>query len=147
MKGISKRASVVFLSLIFLLTLVSAMPVEAKVPLRWEFSCNYSGIPTWTGEIIRDDGIKGDFYQDILVAIWMGNVQHFSGVWWIDWDDGGHIEGTQKGSFTYAINQYTVNGWITETSSDWSHLDGRKIHTIGIIDWSLGYTEGVYQIN
>ena len=79
-------------------------------------------------------------------------VQKFYGIWWIDWDNGDYIQGVHDGSFTFAINQYTINGRVSEATGDWSFVEGRKIHTVGTVDWTggvygIGYSETIFQIN
>lgn len=149
----SKRASVVLLSVIFLIALVSAVPVDAKKPYRWYSESYYTGYPEWTGEIWTEEGEHGTFYWDNNddAYIFLGTdgmkVQKFSGIWWIDWDDGGYIQGTHKESYTYAIMQFTINGWVTDTSDDWSHVDGHKIHTVGIADFANLPSVCWFQIN
>jgi hypothetical protein len=151
--SISKRASVVMLSFVFLVALVSAVPVEAKEPYRWLVVSDYTGDPEWTGVVTTEDGKQGTFIWDnnndnyIFLGPAGDKVQKFSGIWWIDWYDGGHIEGVHKGSFTYAIGQFTINGWVTDTSADWAHIDGRKIHTVGIADFVTFHSEAIFQIN
>ena len=147
MKGISKRVSVGLLSLIFLLALVSAMPVEAKVPLRWEYTANYTFDPEWTGVILSDDSSSGTIYLDIIEAIDLPDVQHFTGIWQIDWGDDGYIEGVFKGKVVWSEGEYVINGQVTETSDNWAHLNGRNIHIMGIIDLSVWTTHGSFQIN
>ncbi|MHA2302912.1 MAG: hypothetical protein ACXACD_18355 [Candidatus Thorarchaeota archaeon] len=152
---ISKRLSVALLAAFFLVTLVSAVPTEAKKPHRWYSDSTYMGggtreNPTWVGHIWNEDGYHGDFYWLNLEWVFMGNEQHFWGIWWINWDDGGHIEGTHKGSFTYALMQYNIKGWIYEAYAgsiyDYSDLDGRKIHTLGVVSefWT---SQSIFQIN
>jgi len=157
--SMSKRIGVAVISIIFLVALVSAVPVEAKKDFsvyRWWNECYYNFDPAytyeWKGRIWTEDGEQGTFYWDNLGYFFLGpegdaKVQKFWGIWWIDWDDGGYIEGTHYGSFAYAIDQYTINGHITVTSEDWSFLDGRKIHTVSNVDWIEMYSEGFCQIN
>ncbi len=151
--SISKKVSVGLLSLIFLVALVSAVPVDAKKPYRWYSESYYTVDPEWTGDIWTEEGEHGTFYwqNDDTAYIFLGpdgmKVQKFSGIWWIDWDDDGYIQGTHKGSYTYAIMQFTINGWVTDTSDDWSHVDGRKIHTVGIADFANLPSVCWFQIN
>jgi hypothetical protein len=154
--SMSKKVSVGLLSIVFLVALVSAVPVDAKKPYRWYSESYYTGDPEWTGEIWTEDGKHGAFYWDnnndayIFLGPEGDKVQKFSGIWWILWDDesgGGYIEGTHKGSYTYAIMQFTINGWVTDTSDDWSHVDGRKIHTVGVADFANLPSVTWFQIN
>ena len=149
MKAISKRVGVGLLSMIFLLALVSAMPVEAKTPLRWEYTANYTFEPEWTGVIVFDDGSSGTITLDIIDWIDLKNVQHFDGIWSITWDDGGYIKGTQGGKLVHSTSDYVINGKVTETSDNREHLNGRNIHIMGFIDYSgcLPATIGLFQIN
>jgi len=151
-KGISKRVSVGLLSLIFLLALVSAMPVEAKTPLRWEVTAEYTGFTTdieWTGVILRDDGVSGIIYLDIIDIVDLTNVQHFAGIWQIDWGEGEYIVGSFKGQMVWSESEYVFNGQITETSDNWAHLNGRNVHCMGIVDYSPWpfVTNAIFQIN
>ena len=152
----SRKMSVGLLSLVFLVTLVAIVPVpvEAKKPIKWWQEChfNYPTFkPTWVGDIWREDGSHGDFYWDNLGYVVLGpdgdKVQHFWGVWGIDWDDSGYIEGTHKGTFTYSINQANIVGRITGTSDGWSHLMDCKIHTLSPVDLVVGYAECYFVIN
>jgi hypothetical protein len=159
--SMSKRIGVALVSIIFLVALVSAVPVEAKKGFsvyRWWSETNYNFDPEftyeWKGDIWageKGEGEHGTIYWDNFGAIWLGpagdKVQKFWGVWWIEWDSGEHIEGTHEGSFTYAIMQCTINGRITVTSDDWSYLDGRKIHTVNYVDFANFHIEHYLQIN
>jgi hypothetical protein len=157
----SKRVGVAVISIIFLVALVSAVPVDAKKGFsvhRWWSEVYYNFDPAftyeWKGDIWTEDGKHGTIYWDNTGVKFLGpegsKEQKFWGVWWIDWDDefgGGYIEGTHDGSFTYAIMQCTINGRITETSDDWSYLDGRKIHTVSYVDFGNFVIEHYLQIN
>ena len=146
MKGISRRACVGLLSLIFLLALVSACPVEAKTPLRWEAFSYYTFEPEWSGDIYRGDGVHGYLYLDVIEWVDLPNVQHVSGIWWIDWDDGQYIVGDYKGKVVWSTGEGVLNGQVTDTSPDWSYLDGRNVHITSTISpvWTA-YT--IIQIN
>jgi len=154
----SKRIGVAVVSIIFLVALVSAVPVDAKKPFsvyRWWSEVYYNFDPAftyeWKGDIWTEDDEHGTIYWDNLDYRFLGpaedKVQKFWGVWWIWWDDGGYIEGTHDGSFAYAISQCTINGHITETSAGWSYLDGRKMHTVSYVDFELFTIEHYLQIN
>ena len=159
----SKRVGVAVISIIFLVALVSAVPVDAKKGFskhRWWSEVYYNFNPDftyeWKGDIWTGDegeSVHGTIYWDNLGAIWLGpagdKVQKFWGVWWIDFgsDDIVDVYGYHDGSFTYAIMQCTINGHITETSDDWSYLDGRKIHTVSFVDFVNFYIEHYLQIN
>ncbi|MHA2209848.1 MAG: hypothetical protein ACXABV_11800 [Candidatus Thorarchaeota archaeon] len=169
--SMSKRVSVGLLSIIFLVALVSAMPAAAKKEFsvyRWWTENKYSGYPIgdledpeWTGEIWtgpgKHGGMHGMIYWDHLGFYVLGpedqpKVQKFWGEWWIIWDDGGRIEGTQNGSFTYAIYHATVNGRVTKTTPgtnyDWSYLEGRTMHSTSIVEWIFPpFYECYIQIN
>jgi hypothetical protein len=161
----SKRIGVAIVSIIFLVALVSAVPVDAKKGFsthRWwsEVSLMDMNGDIWTGGPEgKYDGLHGTIHWDNQGAIYLGpegrlpylypdaKVQKFWGEWWIDWDGGDHIEGTHDGSFTYAISQSTVNGRVTETTGDWSYLEGRSMHSLGYIDWNKFTLEYYIQIN
>ena len=164
--SMSKKVGVAVVSIIFLVALISAVPVDANKGFsvyRWWNESNVNlppwseENPTWIGEIWTEDGEHGNFYWFNHGAIFLGpeddsKVQKFWGEWWIDWDDGSHIHGTHEGSFTYAISQYTINGRVTMATMQWDDLVGRKMHTVGIVDWTggiygIGYSEGYLQIN
>jgi len=155
MKGISKRVGVGLLSMLFMLALVSAMPVEAKVPLRWEGTATYDGMVTWNGDIIREDGGHGTLTWSSLDSVFLSNVQHSSSSWRIDWDDDGYIEGTAEGTWVYNVvphdyfygGDYVYNGKVTGASSDWADLVGRKVHIMGHVSPWWWTTEAVFQIN
>ena len=151
-KGISKRVSVGLLSLVFLLALVSASPVQAKTPIRWDYTANYVATPTtdWFGEI-GENGEIGIWIYDFQ---FLSNGQKLAMNWWIDFDDGGHLEGTAHGFFVYETHdylydggRYVANGKVTDTSPDWSHLQGRNVHIMGYIAPWFSMTEGIFQIN
>ncbi|UCH04645.1 MAG: hypothetical protein JSW05_00340 [Candidatus Thorarchaeota archaeon] len=152
--SLSKRMSVGLLGIIFLVALVSAIPVEANKPHRWYADMSYTGEPSWTGVIETEDGKTGAFYWDnedfyVLGPEQKPSVQKFWGVWGIDWDGDGldDIHGTHYGSFTYAILQFTVNGRVTDASGAWSYMDGWKIHTVGNVNWETFHMEGYVQFN
>ncbi|MHA2356219.1 MAG: hypothetical protein ACXADC_13645 [Candidatus Thorarchaeota archaeon] len=155
--SMSKRVGVGLLSIIFLVALVSAMPVDAKnfSKYRWWSESYYTWDPEWTGDVWTHEGLHGIFVWDNDNGAYRflgpdGNsVQKFSGVWSVDFGGDGviDIQGTHKGSFTYALNQYTINGQITYTSAEWSHLDGRKVHTVGNVDWDSLTSNTWFQIN
>lgn len=163
MKGISKRLSVVLLSVVFLMALVSAGRVDAIKPYRWETASSVNlppwslENPHWIGDIWDNEGEHGGFYWYNEYAIFLGpeddsKVQQFSGIWWIDWDDGSYMQGTHDGTFVYAPSQYSINGRITVATGQYSDLVGRKIHTVGPVDWTggvygIGYSEAIFQIN
>jgi hypothetical protein len=165
--SMSKRVGVAVVSIIFLVALVSAVPVDAKKGFsaeRWWSEVYWTGVPNWTGDIWtgeKGEGTHGTIYWDNHGAIWLGpegrlpypypsaKVQKFWGVWWIDFGSDGTVDiyGYHDGSFTYAIMQCTINGHVTETSDDWSNFDGRKIHTVNFVDMASGYIEHYLQIN
>ncbi len=148
MKKKSKSVYIALLSLMFLMTLVSAMPVEAKKPLRWEINAHYTSDPTWTGVVLRDDGFSGSLLMDIITFVDLPDVQHFTGILQIKWDGGGgYIEGTYAGKVVWSEGRYVINGQITETSDNWAHLNGRNIHIMGTIDMSVWTTNAILQIN
>ncbi|MFX0053311.1 MAG: hypothetical protein ACFFAD_00165 [Candidatus Hermodarchaeota archaeon] len=147
----SKRVGVGLLSIIFLVALVSAMPVEAKTPIRWDISAMFVGNATWLGEIIGEDATAGIFSSEI---VFLSNGQKMVSEWWIDFIDGGYIKGTAHGFFVYETNsnildggKYVLNGKVTFTSPDWSHLNGRNVHVMGIITPFPFFTEATIQIN
>ena len=152
----SKRVSVALLSIIFLVALVSAVPVEAKKDFsvyRWWTEYTYTGVPEWTGEVWTEDGEHGAMYwdNDDSAYIFLGpegdKVQKFAGIWWIEWDDGDYIEGTHKGSYAYATVTPIINGEITIATGDWSLLLGRHVKTFSSINWETYTIEGWFQIN
>jgi hypothetical protein len=149
MKEISKKLGVGIISLVFLLALVSANPVEAITPLRMDYSASYTFEPEWTGVIIRDDGVTGTLCFDVIEWVDLATIQKSSGIWWINWADGGYLEGTQNGKVIWAKGEYVINGKVTATSDDVAYLDGRNVHIMGTIDMSFFpyTTTGVFQIN
>ncbi len=129
----SKSVFVVLLGLMFMLTLVSAMPVEAKKPLRWELNASYTFDPEWTGVVLRDDGSSGIIYLDIITYVDLPDVQHFTGIIQIEWDGGGgYIEGTFAGKVVWSEGRYVINGQITVTSDNWAHLNGRNTDCVSM---------------
>lgn len=164
----SRRVGVVFLIAVFMVALVSATQASALKPLRWTTATSVNlppwdlDHPTWTGDVVTEDGEHGVFNWFNEGAKFLGpeptspdetyKEQKFWGIWWIDWDNGEYMQGTHKGSFTYAISQYTINGRVVEATGDWSYLVGCKIHTVGVVDWTggtygIGYSESIFQIN
>ncbi|MGY5878856.1 MAG: hypothetical protein RTV31_01340 [Candidatus Thorarchaeota archaeon] len=136
MKIISKKAGVSILSLIFLIALISAVPVEAKVPCRWDISANYTFEPEWTGTVTREDGTSGIITLDIINWEDLNYIQKSDGIWRIEWDGGEYIEGTHHGKVSWKSGDYVANGYVTETSDAWAHLNDRQIHIMGNIDLS-----------
>jgi len=153
--NMSRRVGVALMSIIFLVALVSALPVEAKVPLRWEGIAAYDGVVTWNGDIVREDGGHGTLTWTALESVFLPNVQHSSSFWRIDWDDGEYIEGTAEGTWAYNVvphdyfygGDYVFNGEVTSASSDWSHLVGRNVHIKGYVTTWPWTTHAVFQIN
>lgn len=150
--SVSKRVGVGLLSIIFLMALVSAMPVEAKTPIRWDVSAKYVGNATWLGVVIGEDATAGIFSSEIVL---LSNGQKMVSDWWIQFD-GGYIKGTSHGFLVYETHnslldggKYVLNGKVTETSPDWSHLNGRNVHVMGIITPTPQtlITEATIQIN
>jgi hypothetical protein len=159
--NMSKRIGVAVVSFIFLVALVSAVPVAAEKPFsvhRWWSEVYWTGYPIsdieWTGDIWTEDGEHGTIYWDNFGFYLLGpennpKVQKFWGVWWIDFGSDGTVDifGYHDGSFTFAIMQCIINGHVTETSDDWSDFDGRKIHTVNFVDMASGYIEHFLQFN
>ncbi|MFW9964331.1 MAG: hypothetical protein ACFFCX_12245 [Candidatus Sifarchaeia archaeon] len=173
--SMSKRIGVAVISIIFLVALVSAVPVDANKGFskyRWWSELWYTGYPEWTGHIWTgglDDKYGGkhgmvywdnddDLYRFLgpegQSPFWYDDykVQQFSGKWWIIWDDGGYMEGTHKGSYSVATDTPIINGRITvvetpEGAYDWSFLLGLKIKTFSSINWATGTIDGYSQIN
>jgi hypothetical protein len=148
----SKRVSVGLLSIIFLVALVSAMPVEAKKGFsvhKWWSEVNMMDMTghIWTGGPNgKYDGLRGTIHWDNQGWIFLGPdasptnyvMQKFWGEWWIDFDlDDGivDIRGTHKGIFNPTTSQSTVNGRITEATGVWSYLEGGMMHSIGYIEF------------
>ncbi len=160
---ISKKMCVLAFSIVFVIAVIPVQQVEALKPLRWETASSVNlppwsqSNPTWIGDVYTEDGLHGNFYWFNETSFLLGpednqNVMKFWGIWWADFDDGSYVQGTHDGSFTYAINQYTINGRVTVATDQWSDLVGRKVHTVGIVDWTggvygIGYSESIFQIN
>ncbi|MFW9805380.1 MAG: hypothetical protein ACFFFK_01465 [Candidatus Thorarchaeota archaeon] len=162
----TKRVSVALLSVIFLVALVSAVPVEAKKDFsvyRWWTEYVYTGSPEWTGDVWTggpDDkygGEHGVMYWDNDDDLYrfLGpddpdgsyKVQKFEGIWWIEWDDGDYIEGTHHGSWSAATVTPIINGKITVATGDWAYLLGRNVKTFSTIDLASFTIDGYFQIN
>jgi hypothetical protein len=159
--SMSKRMSVGLLSIIFLVALVSAMPVEAKKGFsvyKWWSEVNMGPMTgeIWTGG--PDDkygGLEGTIYWDNQGWMFLGppgpifpfQIQIFWGEWGIDFDGDGveEILGTHRGIFNVATSQSTVNGRITEATGAWSYLEGRMMHSLGYVD--LPWLKYYLQIN
>jgi len=151
-----KVIGVAVVSIIFLVALVSAVPVDAKKDFsvyRWWTEYSYTGSPEWTGEVWTEEGEHGAMYWDNYddAYIFLGpegdKVQKFEGIWWIEWDDGDYIGGTHEGSYSYATDTPIINGRITAATGDWSFLLGRKVKTFSSINWATYSIEGYFQIN
>jgi len=144
--NVSKRAGVALMSFIFLMTLVSAIPVEAKVPLRWEANVSYTFQPEWTGVIVGEDGLSGNIIIDVIDWRLVGEVEFGSLIWRIDWDGGGFIEGTLEGRVSQVLFSFIYNGQVTDASEDWAHLIGRNVHVSGSLDLSFWTAQAIFQI-
>jgi hypothetical protein len=156
---------VLLVSAIFLMTMICVTPATAIKPHRWWVASSVNlppwseENPTWIGDCYNEDGDHGSFYWYNFDSFILGpdpenspKVMKFYGIWWADWDNGDHVKGTHVGSFTFAINQFTINGRVTEATGVYADLMGRKIHNIGIVDWTggvygIGYSENFFQIN
>lgn len=143
--SMSKRVGVAVISIIFLVALVSAVPVDAKKPFsvyRWYsevtfdladlYEWEWSGY-IWAGE--KDQAERGTIYWDNFDTLELGpegnkKVQKYWGKWWIIWEDGDYIEGTHEGSAPYVIFQSNIKGKITMATGGWSHLEGRNMHSL-----------------
>lgn len=147
MKRLSKRVCVGLMGMIFMLALVSANPVEAKVPLHWDVNATYTFDPEWTGVIVREDGVSGSIILDIIESKFVADLEISKSIWLIEWEDGGYIEGTLEGMVSYRKLVYVFNGKITVTSDNWSHLNGRNVHVTGNIHPSFWTTWATFQIN
>ncbi len=156
--SMSKRIGVAVVSIIFLVALVSAVPVEAKKDFsvyRWWTEFSYTGSPEWTGTVLTHDGEQGTMYwdNDDDAYRFLGPdplnpvVQKFSGIWWIVFSDGDRIEGTHKGSWSYSTVTPIINGRITKATGSWSYLEGRIIHTDSIIYLDTFTIDGYFVIN
>ncbi|MFW9909368.1 MAG: hypothetical protein ACFFEF_12400 [Candidatus Thorarchaeota archaeon] len=157
--NMSRKIGVAVISIVFLVALVSAVPVEAKKDFsvyRWWTVFNYTESPEWTGEIWTEGtsgGEHGTMYwdNDDDAYRFLGpdgeSVQKFSGIWWIIWDSGATIKGTHKGSWSYATVTPIINGRITEATGEWSYLEGRIVHTDCIIYLETFTIDGYFVIN
>lgn len=152
--SMSKRVGVAVIGTIFLVALVSAVPVEAKTPIRWDYVADYIGYysyPDWYGELVGENAEIGIFITDV---VFLSNGQKLDAIWWIEFDDGEYLEGTMKGFFVYTTHdnlydggQYVLNGEVTDTSPDWSDWNGRNVHVMGFVTPWPWVTNGVFQIN
>ena len=154
MKNLTKRLSVGLLGLVFLLALTSVSPVEARVPMRWDVTVAYLGGIYWDGDIWREDRSHGDFSMVLTDYTLLSNGQKIAIVWLIEWDDGGYLQGTFKGTYVYTTHEYGLdggdvvgNGKVTDTSPELSELDGRPVHVMASICPWPWIAEGVFQIN
>ncbi len=147
MRNYAMGIGVGLLTLIFIFALVPAVPVEANVPLRCDFAAHYTFEPEWTGDIWSEDGTHGILILDIIEWRDLPDVQHFSGDWSITWDDGEYLTGAQKGKVVWLTGDFVLNGKVSETSSEWTHLDGRNVHVMGYIDTTWWNSYGVFQFN
>ncbi len=154
MKNVTKKLSVGLLGLVFLLTLVSVSPVEAKVPMRMNFSIGIIPPISWSGDIWTDDGSHG--YMNLYLTDYtlLSNGQKGSVIWLIDWDDGSHLEGTLDMTFVYATHgsgmdggEVVGNGIVTEASPEWSDWDGRNVHVMASVSPWPWIANGVFQMN
>jgi hypothetical protein len=157
------RVGVLLVSAIFLMTVICVTPATAIKPNRWWVATSINlppwseENPTWIGDWWNEDRDHGHFYWYNFDPFNLGleespKVMKFYGIWWADWDNGNYVQGTHDGSFTYARKQYTINGRVVVATGNYADLIGRKVHDVGIVDWTggiygLGYSEGYFQVN
>ncbi len=150
---VSRRLGVAVLTLVFMVALVYATPVQAKVPLRWEYNVTMPVFPappppqpTLVGWA-KGDGMEGDMYWVNTGRFYAGETVHLYGYWWIEWEDGSVVEGTHSGVWVFATNRVIANGVVTAADPGYEYLIGRHIHTNEIFSFETMSIGGIFQIN
>ncbi len=145
-----RKATVAILTLVFMVALVYAVPVDAKEPIRWEYLEFMTGLappePTLDGEI-WGDGMHGRMYWVNTGRFFAGKTIHMSGYWVIEWDDDTTIRGSHTGVWSLSKNRVTVNGIVTDASPLWAFLIGRNVHSSETFDMQTMSIGGIFQIN
>ncbi|UCE95556.1 MAG: hypothetical protein JSV51_07480 [Candidatus Bathyarchaeota archaeon] len=147
---------IILLTLALTLSLVAAVPTNAKKPLRGSMELYFMaegpdigyGPPIWSGTISGD--INGEMYFYNTGSKDAGQARHFWEVWYIITEDG-ILLGTDKGVVSWKNNKYRMNGIVTQATGNRMHLEGRNVHMSGYITWAApGLPEtapGAFHIN
>jgi hypothetical protein len=133
------------------LTLVSVPTVSAQPnkPLRCEVEMAFDWDSyQWIGTVSGD--IEGSITFTPEGATFPGSTEHFFETWVIETDGGDVIKGYHKGVWSFKTFKFRTNGKVTSASGEWSHLVGRKVHSIGTTSPFPAEEitgEGTFQIN
>jgi hypothetical protein len=153
-KNARKKLVVGLLALVFLLGFSFTSSVEAKVPMRMDFSIAIVSPVSWYGDIYAEDGSHG--ILTLLVTTWElhSQGQIVEGVWSIYWDDDNYLHGEAKASFVYSTHGYpadggyfVANGKVTAASAAWADWNRRPIHMSADVSPVPWVAEGVFQMN
>lgn len=148
--SINRRVAVAGFLAVVMLALISAAPVQAITPYRWEYSCAMTGLappnPTLDGWV-KGEGLEGRMYWVNTGRFFAGETIHMYGYWAIIWSDGTEIHGEHTGVWSLSNNRVNVRGVVTYTVGGWSDLVGRHIHTVETFDLQTMSIGGIFQIN
>ena len=132
------RTMTILLALAFTLVSVPASSAQPNKPLRCEMylELNWDWVGfggtsdyTWIGTVSGD--IEGDMYVTLIGATFPGILEHYEETWEIVTDDGS-IEVYQKGVWSFKSFKAKSNGYVTDATGDWAHLDGADVHMRGV---------------
>lgn len=150
---VSRRVGVAVLTLVFVVALVYATPVQANKIVRWEYSVTMTAFPappppqpTLAGWV-KGDGMDGDMYWVNTGRFFAGETIHLYGYWWIEWEDGSVIKGTHTAVWALSNNLLNARGVVTAATPGYAHLIGRNIHTVEIFSMQTFSIGGIFQIN
>lgn len=149
---VNRKVGVAALTLVFMVALVYATPVQAAKIIRWDYCVTMPVFPapppptpTLIGWI-KGDGMEGDMYWVNTGRFFAGETVHLYGYWWIEWEDDSMIEGTHTGVWVLSNNRLNARGVVTDASPKWSDLIGRNIHTVETFDFLTMSIGGIFQI-
>ena len=129
-KQIRRLIVLLAFTLAFTLVSVPVVPTQAKKPLRCETEIAFDwDLHQWIGTVSGD--IEGSITFTPEGASFPGSTEHFFETWVIETDGGDVIKGSHEGVWSFKTFKFRTNGKVTSASGEWSHLVGRKVHTIG----------------
>ncbi|MHA1947481.1 MAG: hypothetical protein ACXAC6_05675 [Candidatus Hodarchaeales archaeon] len=144
-----RKLSVMFL-LVFILTLLPAFSVQAKVPLRGTMTLDFAPFavwpeePVWVGTIDIDGyGVYGMRFFHLTPFKDYSQASPFEEYFEIYNLDTGVVLGGSDVGLTVLANKppepvkYIMNGMVLEATGGFEEWLGRNVHMSGIITWTF----------